>query len=264
MKSVIAQRCSGRESFFVRRHRRAVEPGGHRPENVLAGRPSPEGPALREVRRAYRIVQLVDERLSRRSVAPTKRPVALHAAVLHVELLSQLDRLCRGCRGARERYGLGDTFHVGEVGGEGRQVVGEIGHLLVGQCGPRRHRGVGHAAPDDVDEVLMGRELSAGSRADLEVAHREFPGPGVQARGGVPGAVTVLAVALRTVSEIERPTRLPLRLGPNVLSRHAHRSHRDGAQRGDQDSETPPQSCDEGHSASTSSSTARGLSPVKS
>ena len=253
----------GREGFFVRRHGRAVEPRRHRPEDVLAGRPAPEGPALREVRRAYRKVQLVDERLSRRSVAPTKRPVALYAAVLHVELLPQLDRLCRSCRGARERHGLGGSFHVGEARGEGRQVVGEIRHLLVGQRGPRGHRGVGHAAPDDVDEVLMGRERSAGSRADLEVAHREFPGPGVQVRGGVPCAVTVLAVALRTVSEIERPARFPLRLGPHVLSRHAHRPHRHGAQRDDQDSETPAQSRDESHSVSTSS-LARGLSPVKS
>ena len=193
--------------------------------------------------------------------------MALPASGLFVQRFPQLDRLCRGCRGARERHGLGGTFRVGEVRGEGRHIVGEIGDILVGEVGPRRHRRVGHPAPDDVDEVLMGRELSAGSRADLEVAQREFPRPGGQVRGGVPCAVTVLAVALRTVSQVERPARLPLGLGPNVLSRRAHRSHRYGAQRGDQNSETSESARTDqtgGHSVSASSSTARGLSPVKS
>ena len=37
----------GRQRVEERRHRRAVEPRAHRPEDVLAGRASPEGPALR-------------------------------------------------------------------------------------------------------------------------------------------------------------------------------------------------------------------------
>ena len=56
-----------------------------------------------------------------------------------------------------------------------------------------------------------------------------------QMRGGVAFAVPLLAVALRTVLEIELLARLPLRLGPDVGSRRAHRSRRRGTQRGDQD-----------------------------
>ena len=41
----------GREGVEERRHGRAVEPRAHRPEDILAGRASPQGPALREVRR---------------------------------------------------------------------------------------------------------------------------------------------------------------------------------------------------------------------
>ena len=81
----------GREAVGERRHRRAVEPRGHRPEDILAGRSSPEGPALREVGRAYRLPQFVRQRWSRRSVAPTQVTVALYAAGLHVKLLSELD-----------------------------------------------------------------------------------------------------------------------------------------------------------------------------
>ena len=192
----------GREAVGERRHRRAVEPRGHRPEDILAGRPSPEGPGLREVCRAYRLPEVVHQRWSRRSVAPTEVTVALQAAGLHVELLPELDRLLRGGRRARELQGLGDTLRVREVGREGRNEVGEIRHFLVGQVGPGGHRGVGHAAPDDVDEVLMGRERSAGSRPNLEPAGREVPGPGEQMRGGIARAVTLLAVALRTILEV--------------------------------------------------------------
>ena len=81
----------GREAVGERRHRRAVEPRGHRPEDILAGRPSPEGPALREVGCAYRLPQFVRQRWSRRSVAPTEVTVALQAAGLRVKLLSELD-----------------------------------------------------------------------------------------------------------------------------------------------------------------------------
>ena len=203
MKSVIAHRCSGVEGVGERRHRRAVEPRAHRPEDILAGRSSPEGPALREVRRAYRMAPVVHQRWSRRSVAPTERAVALHAAGLLVELLPELDGLFRGARRARELHGLGDILGVREVGGEGRNEVGEIRHFLVGEVGPGGHRGVGHAAPDDVDEVLMGRERSVGSRPNLELARREVAGPGAQVRGGVAFAVPLLAVALRTVLEVE-------------------------------------------------------------
>ena len=46
-----------REGVEERRHRRAVQPRAHRPEDILSGRASPEGPTLREVRRADRIAQ---------------------------------------------------------------------------------------------------------------------------------------------------------------------------------------------------------------
>ena len=71
----------GLERIGERRHGRAVEPGAHRPEDVLAGRASPEGPALREVRRADRMSPVVRQGWRRRSVAPAERAVALDAAV---------------------------------------------------------------------------------------------------------------------------------------------------------------------------------------
>ena len=59
----------GREGVVEeRRHGRAVQPRAHRPEDVLAGRPSPEGPALSEVcRRGW-------DGPSRPSVLAPKRP----------------------------------------------------------------------------------------------------------------------------------------------------------------------------------------------
>src|SRR5262245_19195230 len=74
-----------------RRHRRAVEPRAHRPEDIFAGRSSPECPTLREIRRAYRPHEVVCQRWSRRAVAPTEVTVALYAAGFHVKLLSELD-----------------------------------------------------------------------------------------------------------------------------------------------------------------------------
>jgi len=232
----------GRQGFLERRHGRAVEPRAHRLENVLAGRASPEGPTLREVRRAYRVAEVVNQRWSRRSVAPTERAVALQAAVLLVELLPELDGLVGGRRRARKRHELGDILGDREVGGEGLGEVGEIRHFLVGQVGPGGHRGVGHAAPDDVDEVLVGRERSAGSRPNLELPRGEVAGPGLQVRGGKAFTVALLAVALRTVLEVEILARLALGLGPEVGSLRAqlsfHRARRSGAQQGDEDCET--------------------------
>ena len=219
MKSVIAHRCSGVSAstndgigvplspvLIVRKMSSRDEP----PRKVqLCARSAG----------AYRMAPVVHQGWRRRSVAPTERAVALDAAGLLVELLPELDGLLRGCRRARERHGLGDILGVREVGGEGRDEVGEIRHFLVGEVGPGGHRRVRHAAPDDVDEVLVGRERSVGRRPDLELAGREVARPGAQVRGGVAFAVPLLAVALRAVLEVELLARLPLRLGPDVRSR---------------------------------------------
>ena len=203
------------------RHRRAVEPRAHRPEDILAGRSSPERPALREVRRTDRMLEVVHQRSSRRSVAATERAVALDAAGLDVELLPELDRLIRNLRRARERHGLRDAFGVREVGRESLDEVGDVRHFLVGERWPGGHRGVGHAAPDDVDEVLVGRQRPGRRRANLELAGRKVARPGEQVRRGVALAVTLLAVALRTELHVELLARLPLRVGTYVLSRNA-------------------------------------------
>src|SRR5688572_23391558 len=137
-----------REAVDKRRHWRAVEPGGHRPEDILAGRSSSEGPALREVCCPYWLAEVVRQRRGRRAVAPTEVAVALQSAGFLVELLAERDGLVRGARRAREFHWLRDSLGVREVGGESRNEVGEIRHLLVGQIGPCRHRGVGHAEPD--------------------------------------------------------------------------------------------------------------------
>ena len=159
----------GLQGFDEPRHRRAVEARAHRPEDVLARRPSTERPALREVRRAYRLAPVVLQGRGRRPVAPAERAVALHAAGLLVELLPELDGFLRrsGALGSGTGAGL---FRVGEVGGEGLDEVREIRDFLVGEVGPGRHRRVRHAALDDVDNVLMRRQRSGGRRANLELA----------------------------------------------------------------------------------------------
>ena len=88
------------------RHRRAVEAGRHRPEDVFARRPAAERPALREVRRAYRLARVVRQGGRRGSVTPAERAVAFDAARLLVELLPERDRLGRGGWRTRERHGL--------------------------------------------------------------------------------------------------------------------------------------------------------------
>ena len=192
--------------------------------------------------------------------------MALQAAVLLVGLLPEFNGLARGCRPAWKFHGLGDTLGDREIGGEGLEVVGEIRHFRIRQGGPPRHRGVGHATPDDGDEVLMGRERSAGSRPNLELAAREVAWPGEQVLGGIPVAVSLLAVALDTVLKVERLARLTLRVGPKVGTLCAHRSccshrpHRPCTHRDEQDSDTRQQLAG-GHSCD---SRARGLSPVKS
>src|SRR5512145_2977536 len=102
--------------------------------------------------------------------------MAPYATGLFVELLPELGGLRRGSRRARELHGLWNVLGVREIGGEGRNEVGEIRHFLIGEGWPGGHRRVGHAAPDDVDEVLMGRERSVGSRPNLELARREVAG----------------------------------------------------------------------------------------
>ena len=227
----------GRQRLEERRHRRPVQPRAHRPEDVLAGRPSPEGPALSEVRRAYGMAPVVLQRWRRGSVAPAEIAVALDAAAVDVELLPQLDGLVRGSWRARQRNGLWNILGLGEVGGERRQEISKIGYVLVGEGGPGGHRRVRHAAPDDVHEVLMRRQRSVGSRADLELAGCEVAGPWAQMRAAVAFAVTFLAVALRAVFEIKRFAGLPLCLGPDILRRRAHRSRERSAQCGDEHGE---------------------------
>src|SRR5205814_723796 len=102
--------------------------------------------------------------------------------------------------------------------------VGEIRYFLLGEVGPGGHRGIRHAAPDDVDQVLVRRKRSVGSRAYFELARREVARPGPEMRGGISLAVPLLAVALRTVLEIELLARLPLRVGPDVGTRRTRRS----------------------------------------
>src|SRR6202008_2210803 len=111
---------------------RAVEPRAHRPEDVLARRPPPEGPRLREIRRADWTVQLVRQGRRRWSVGPAERAVALAAAVVHVEFLPRLDRRVRHARCARELHRLRDAFLAREIGGEGRDEVGEVLPFLIG------------------------------------------------------------------------------------------------------------------------------------
>src|SRR5262249_59928100 len=143
------------------------------------------------------------------------------------------------------------------------QEVRDVRDVLVGEVRPGWHRRVGHAAPDDVDEVLVRRQRSAGSCPDLEFAAREIAGPWTQVRSGVAFAVSVLAVALRAVLEIELLARLPLRIGARVGCRGAPRSRRRRPYHDDPDRESPAHHQARGHFFA-SPSLARGLEPVKS
>ena len=185
------------------------------------------------------MVPVVLQGWSRRSVPSTQRSVALYAAGLFVELLPELDGLLRALRRTRQRDGLGNFFSVREIWGEGRDEVGQIRHFLLGEGRPGGHRCVRHAAPDDVHEVLMRRERSVRSRPNLELARREVAWPRPQMWGGISFAVSLFAVALRTVIQVELLARLPLRLSPDVRSRRTHESRQRGTERGDQDSNTP-------------------------
>ena len=167
------------------RHRCAVEPGRHRPVDVLARRSSTERPALREIRRAYRLTKVVDQGWRRRSIAAAERAVAFDAAGFHVEFLPELDGFVRDVRRARERDGLRDTLGLREVGGKGLDEVREVRHVLVGEAWPGGHRGVRHAALDDIHEILMGRKRAGWRRPDLVLATREVPRLRVQVRSGV-------------------------------------------------------------------------------
>jgi hypothetical protein len=200
--------------------------------------------------------------------------MALDAPGLFVQLPAELDRLRRRVRRAREGNRLRDNLGVGEIGGEALDEVREIRYFLVGEIGPGGHRRVGHAAPDDVDDVLMRRQRSGGRRAHLELAGREVTGLGEQMRGGVALAVAFLAVALRAVPQIELLARLPLRLGPEIRTLCARQwRHQDTQQCGEESDRAARRARRgaereggyqaRGHWCATSS-LARGLWPVKS
>ena len=163
----------GRERIGKRRHGRAVEPGAHRPEDVLASRAAAERPVLRQVCRADGMVPVVFQSWSRRTIATTEGAVTLDAAGVHEKLLASLNRFLRGFRRARKLNGLGHPLRVGELGREGRQEIGDIRYFLVGKIRPGWHGGVGHAAPDDVDQILMCRQCAVRRRANLELAGGE-------------------------------------------------------------------------------------------
>src|SRR5262245_26505668 len=110
----------------------------------------------------------------------------------------------------------------------------------------------------------MSRERSVWSRPNLELARREVARPGVQVRCRVTFAVAFLAVALRTVFEIELLARLALRICSDVLSRHAHGCDLRGPQRRDEDREPGARTDQRGGHFVPDSSLARGLVPVKS
>src|SRR5690349_21442031 len=107
----------------------------------------------------------------------------------------------------------------------------------------------------------MRRERSVWSRAHLELAHREIARPRSQVRGGIPFSVPLLAVALRTVLEIDRVSRCALRLAADVLGRQTHRAGGHHHTRRDYHRETAARYQAGGHFCAASSF-ARGFWPV--
>src|SRR5687768_17552958 len=80
---------------------------------------------------------------------------------------------------------------------------------------------------------------------------------------GVAFAVTLLAVALRTVLLVKPFARFPLRVGSDILGRHARGSRYRRTQAGDQKRETHA-SADHTSAHFAWTSKARGFCPVKS
>src|SRR5262245_63992715 len=101
------------------------------------------------------MAEIVNKGQCRGAVAPAEVAVATYAAILFVQLLPERDCVGRRSRRARQRNRLRDTLLVREVGREGRNEVREISDVLIGEIGPGGHRRIGHASPDDVDEILM-------------------------------------------------------------------------------------------------------------
>jgi hypothetical protein len=71
----------------------------------------------------------------------------------------------------------------------------------------------------------VGRERAVRRRPDLVLAQREVSRPRLQVRRGVSFAVSLFAVALRAVPEIELLARLALCLGADVGPLRTHRVH---------------------------------------
>ena len=174
MKSVIAQRCSAVSASRNDGIGVPFNPVRHRPEDVVARRPAAERPALREVRppgsdgpsRPSASAPTIRRRGRACRGSGCSRPLRRASSPARSLLDDELGR-------ARERHRLGHVLRVGELGRERRDEVGEVRHFLVREIGPGRHRRVGHAALDDVDEVLMRRERAVRRRAHLELAGRE-------------------------------------------------------------------------------------------
>src|SRR5687768_1147571 len=76
-------------------------------------------------------------------------------------------------------------------------------------------------------------------RPDLVLAQREVSRPRLQMRRRIAFAISLVAVALRAVFGVELLARLALRLGPDVLSRRAHRSCERETHRGDHGGDAP-------------------------
>ena len=89
------------------------------------------------------------------------------------ELLPSAIESARRVRRARDRNGTGPHFRAWRSRGEGLNDVRES-DTCWSEIGPCGHRGVRHAAPDDVTWSVVGSAASGGSRADLELADRKF------------------------------------------------------------------------------------------
>src|SRR5436190_9231674 len=114
----------------------------------------------------------------------------------------------------------------------------------------------------------MRRQRATRRRPDLELAGREIARLRAQMRRGIPFAVPILAMALRTIVQIELLAGLPLCVGPEVGRCRAYPSGQRGTQCGHENSETAagyraPRAPIGGHFVPLSPP-ARGLRPVKS
>ena len=210
------------EQEVIRRHRRAVEPGQDRADDVAGGWPTLERPAS-QVRR------LDLEVLGRRPVAPALAPVTFLAFRLRIYSATAGEGVVRAprLRGNGDRHGRRARR---ELRGQPLDVHDDGAHFRVAQVVLRDHSRARQPPDDAPCEIVVGRQLTRAGRADLVAAGGEVPRRRREVVCRVAAAVAVDAVADGAVVGVDPPPERGIR----GLRGQAERRRRQPTDRGDQ------------------------------